>query len=58
MLGTNEDLKITPVNYLPEYGGPDVVADNNVPSGWCNQLDEKISGANLLYYSAVLEWWA
>ena len=65
MLGTNEDLTVTPVNHLPEYGGPDVVADNNVPSSWCNTLDEKISCADLFYRHGTfglailnfLEWW-
>ena len=31
--GSYENLQTTPVSYLPEYGGPNIVTDDNVPSG-------------------------
>ena len=43
VLGTCEDLKVTPLILLPEYGGPNDVANNNVPSGWSNKIDKEIS---------------
>lgn len=43
VLGTCEDLKVTPLILLPEYRGPNDVANNNVPSGWSNKIDKEIS---------------
>ena len=42
-------LKTTFVNLLPEYGGPNVVADDNVPIGWSNKIDKGVSCASLFY---------
>ncbi len=47
--GSDEDLRTTPVSYLPEYGGPNVVTDDNVPSGWCNKIGKEVSCADLFY---------
>lgn len=43
-LGTErwEGLKTTHVDVLPEYGGPNVVADDNVPKGWTNKNNKKV----------------
>ena len=44
VLGTEQflDLKTTHVNMLPEYGGPNVVADENVPEGWTNKISQEV----------------
>lgn len=52
-LGTDDDLKVTPVNYLPEYGGPNIVDDSNVPSGWSNKIDREVSCADLFYKHGI-----
>lgn len=38
--GQFEDFKTTLVNVLPEFGGPNVVADHDVPEGWTKKVRE------------------
>lgn len=63
VLGTTDgDLKVTPVNYLPEYGGQNIVDDSNVPSAWSNRIDIRVSCADLfdkhgIYCSDILLYW-
>lgn len=53
VLNTEDDLRVTPVNYLPEYGGPNVIDDSNVPSGWSNKIDKEVSCADLFYQHGI-----
>ena len=41
--GSGKELETTKVNRLPEYGGPDIVADDNVPVGWSKKIDKTVS---------------
>ena len=52
-LGTEEDLRVTPVNYLPEYGGRSVIADGNIPSSWSNKIGMEVSCSNLFYNHGI-----
>ena len=47
--GLGKDLDITVVNLLPEYVGPNGVADDNVPVGWYNKIDKTVSYRELFY---------
>ena len=35
-----EGLKLTQCDYLPEYGGPDIVPDEEVPPDWTKRVDQ------------------
>lgn len=50
-LGTDNwpDLKTTHVDILPEHGGPNVVADDDVPEGWTNKIDDKVLCGQAFY---------
>ena len=52
--GSCKELETTKVNRLPEYGGPDIVADGNVPVGRSNKIDKTVSCGEL---SHKLEIW-
>ena len=49
----DDDLKVTTVDYLPEYGGPNVVGDSDVSSGWSNRIDKRVSCADLFYKHGI-----
>ena len=53
--GSGKELETTKVNRLPEYGGPDIVADDNFPVGWSNKIDKTVSCGGEL--SHKLEIW-
>ena len=53
VLNTKNGLKVTLVNRLPEYGGPNIVDDSNVPSGWSNEIDKEVSCADLFYKHGI-----
>ena len=46
-------LKTTHVNVLPEFGGPNVVADSDVPEGWTNKIDKGFSCEQILYEHGI-----
>lgn len=52
--GLGKELETTKVNRLPEYGGPNIVADDNVPVGWSKKFDKTVSWGEL---SHKLEIW-
>lgn len=52
--GSSKELKTPKVNRLPEYGGPDIVADDTVPVGWSNKINKTVSCGEL---SHKLEIW-
>lgn len=52
-LNNDNDLNVTPVNYLPEYGGPNIVDDSNIPSGWSNKIDKQVSCVDLFYKHGI-----
>lgn len=47
-------LKTTHVNVLPEYGGPNVIADSDVPEGWTNKIDRGVSCEQVFYENGIL----
>ena len=54
-LGTERwmGLKTTHVNVLPEHGGPNCVADDNVPEGWTNKINKEVCCGEVFYEHGV-----
>ena len=55
VLGTEKlvGLKTTHVNVLPEYGGPNIVEDDNVPEGWTNRIRKKVCCGEVFYEHGI-----
>ena len=55
VLGNEEvmGLKTTHVNVLPEHGGPNVVADDDVPEGWTNKINKEVRCGDIFYKRGI-----
>lgn len=47
------DLKTTRVDLLPEFGGPNVIADKDVPEGWSNKF-QKADCGDVFYEHGII----
>ena len=56
-LGTERwvGLKTTHVNVLPEHGGPNFVADDNVPEGWTNKINKRVYCGEVFYEHGIYD---
>ncbi len=56
ILGQKEwhGLKLTDCDYLPEYGGPDIVPDEEVPPGWSNEISQEVCDRHFFDHFGIM----